>query len=202
MLLRPSPTTPEPAAAAESAGVRRPAPAEPPAAASPATGPSTPADQSARESRATGRACRPFAMRPSRPACSRRPCTYRRTGTGTGTEQENDPSTGDSQSSQPAPIVVSVGADGRLIVSSRDPAALAAFEEFAARVAPPAKDYAIFRLKSASATWVVLNLEDYFEDEDEADGRRNDRMMSYIFGYLTAPPRRKRTGVGYPNAGH
>jgi hypothetical protein len=97
--------------------------------------------------------------------------------------QEIDATTEGEQPPGPAPIVVSIGPDGRLIVSSRDPAALAAFEEFAARVAPPAKDYAIFHLKSASATWVVLNLEDYFEDEDESDNKRNDRMMSYIFGY-------------------
>ncbi len=82
-----------------------------------------------------------------------------------------------------APIVVSVGPDGRLVISSNDPEALAMFEEFAARIAPPAKDYQIFHLKSASATWVVLNLEDYFEEEDESKDRSRDRFMSYMYGY-------------------
>ena len=47
-----------------------------------------------------------------------------------------------------APIVVSVGPDGRLVISSNDPEALEMFEEFAKRIAPPAKDYQIFHLKS------------------------------------------------------
>lgn len=81
----------------------------------------------------------------------------------------------------PAPIVVSVGPDGRLVISSSDIDALAWFEELATRLAPPAKDYTVFRLKNASASWVVLNLKDYFEDE-EASGRRNNRLMSMIYG--------------------
>jgi type II secretory pathway component GspD/PulD (secretin) len=76
---------------------------------------------------------------------------------------------------------VSVAPDGRLVVSSNDVEALAIFEELAARLAPPTKDYTVFRLKSASATWIVLNLEEFFEDEDEADSRSN-RIMSYMFG--------------------
>ena len=82
-----------------------------------------------------------------------------------------------------APIVVAVGPDGRLVISSNDPEALATFEEFAARDAPPSKDYQIFHLKSASATWVVLNLQDYFKEEDESKDRSRDRFMSYMYGY-------------------
>jgi hypothetical protein len=91
----------------------------------------------------------------------------------------------DGRAATAAPIVVSVGPDGRLVISSDDPEALEMFEEFAKRIAPPAKDYQVFHMKSASATWVVLNLEDYFKDEDEdkSEDRNRNRMMSYIYGY-------------------
>jgi type II secretory pathway component GspD/PulD (secretin) len=87
-----------------------------------------------------------------------------------------------AQPTAPAPIIVSVGPDGRLVISSSDVEALATFEELAARIAPPAKDYRIFRLKTASATWVVLNLEDFFKDQDTSENRGRDRFMSYIYG--------------------
>ena len=32
------------------------------------------------------------------------------------------------------------------------------------------------------ASWVVLNLEEFFEEEDATDNRRRDRMYSYIYG--------------------
>ncbi len=83
---------------------------------------------------------------------------------------------------EPPPIVVSVGPDGRLVVSSRDAAALEMFEELAARLAPPRKEYEVFHLKSASASWIVLNLEDFFEDEDAKENNRRNRMMSFMYG--------------------
>jgi type II secretory pathway component GspD/PulD (secretin) len=82
----------------------------------------------------------------------------------------------------PAPVVVSVAPDGRLVISSSDAAALAMFEELAARLAPPEKEYTVFRLKNASATWIVLNLEDFFEDKDAKENRRSDRVMSFMYG--------------------
>ena len=95
-------------------------------------------------------------------------------------QPESAPS-GDSPQTWP-PISVSVGPDGRLVIASRDPEALALLEELIEQTAPRAKDYQIFRLKDASATWVVLNLQDYFKDEDKADSRRRDRMSAMFFG--------------------
>jgi type II secretory pathway component GspD/PulD (secretin) len=85
-----------------------------------------------------------------------------------------------------APIVLSIGPDGRLVIASRDPEALAEFEEFARRMAPRPRDYQIFRLQNASATWVVLNLEDFFEDKEAQQTRNRDRMMSWYYGMPSA----------------
>jgi type II secretory pathway component GspD/PulD (secretin) len=82
---------------------------------------------------------------------------------------------------KPAPIVVSIGPDGRIVLSSRDTRALDVLEDLATRTAPPSKDYEVFTLQYAPASWIVLNLEDFFEDEDEAEQRRRDRT-SWLFG--------------------
>ncbi len=79
------------------------------------------------------------------------------------------------------PIIVSIGPDGRLVLSSRDPRALELLEQLAIRTAPPSKDYHIFQLKYASASWIVLNLEDFFEDKDDKENERRNRM-SWMFG--------------------
>ncbi len=80
------------------------------------------------------------------------------------------------------PIMVTVGADGRLVLASKDPRALDLLEELAVRIAPRQKDYKVFKLEYAPAGWVKLNLEDFFEDTDVNESRRNNRMMSFIFG--------------------
>ncbi len=80
------------------------------------------------------------------------------------------------------PIMVTIGADGRLVLASKDPQALDLLEELAVRIAPRQKDYKVFKLQYAPAAWVKLNLEDFFEDEEASDSRRNNRMMSFIFG--------------------
>jgi hypothetical protein len=83
----------------------------------------------------------------------------------------------------PAPVVVSLDAEGRLVVTSRDAAAVRLLEDLAARLAPPRRDYEVFRLKNAPAGWVKLSLEEFFEDDESADDRSRNRMMSMIFGY-------------------
>lgn len=72
----------------------------------------------------------------------------------------------------PAPITITRGPDGRLIISSDDTDALDLLEEMMARYAPPRRDFQIFKMKYAS-TWaygVAMNLEDFFEDEEKEKG--------------------------------
>lgn len=60
-----------------------------------------------------------------------------------------------------------------MIISSPDTNALDLFEEMMTQLAPPRKEYKVFRLKHASAFLVKLNLEEYFGDGE--DKKKNDR---------------------------
>ena len=84
------------------------------------------------------------------------------------------------------PVSVSLGPDGRLVITSQDTAALDLLEEVIAQLAPPARDYEVFRIKHADAYWVMKNLEDFFkEEEDEKQPR------SPFFYYYDYPPPKK-----------
>ena len=85
-----------------------------------------------------------------------------------------------------APIQITVGPDGRLVISSQDTAALDLLEELLAQLAPPRKDFKIFPLKYASSLWVKMNLEDYFQEEPEDKTRRRN---TFFFDYQ--PPTEK-----------
>ena len=69
------------------------------------------------------------------------------------------------------PVKVSVGPNGKLILSSEDTKALDLLEDLVAELAPPRKEYAVFRLKRAGAYAVSLNLEDYFKEEKKDQSR-------------------------------
>lgn len=86
----------------------------------------------------------------------------------------------------PAPVQISIGPDGRLVISSQDTAALDLLEELLAQIAPQRKDFKVFSLKYASSLWVKMNLEDYFKEEPEDKSRRR----SYFF-YDFPPPEEK-----------
>jgi len=85
-----------------------------------------------------------------------------------------------------APVQISIGPDGRLVISSQDTAALDLLEELLAQIAPQRKDFKVFSLKYASSLWVKMNLEDYFKEEPEDKSRRR----SYFF-YDFPPPEEK-----------
>jgi type II secretory pathway component GspD/PulD (secretin) len=78
------------------------------------------------------------------------------------------------------PITVTRTPDGRLMIRSEDTAALDLFEEFLNEMRPPKKDYVVFQLKHASASWVSLQLEDFFDDgEDDNTRRRSPYFWDY-----------------------
>jgi type II secretory pathway component GspD/PulD (secretin) len=92
--------------------------------------------------------------------------------------------TGDPDATQPAgsdkpPINVTIGPDGRLVVSSDDTAALDLVEEVIAQLTPPVPEYTVFRLKYADAFWVQDNLEAFFEEEDEDSNDWRRRIFFY-----------------------
>lgn len=88
--------------------------------------------------------------------------------------------------SAPAPVQISIGPDGRMVISSQDTAALDVLEELLSQIAPPRKDFKVFPLKYASSLWVKMNLEDYFKEEPEDKSKRR----SYFF-YDYPPPEEK-----------
>jgi type II secretory pathway component GspD/PulD (secretin) len=71
----------------------------------------------------------------------------------------------------PPPVKITVGPDGKLIVTSQDGLALDRLEELAAQLAIPRKDFHVFHLKYASAFGVSLNLEDFFKEEKKQPAR-------------------------------
>jgi hypothetical protein len=87
---------------------------------------------------------------------------------------------------EPPPISISVSPDGRLVLFSQDPQALDLLEELIRQVAPPRRDYRIYRLKHADSFWVRKNLEDFFAEGDESDKNSNRRNV-YYYDYYSPP---------------
>ncbi len=71
------------------------------------------------------------------------------------------------QTTTPSPINLSFAPDGSLVISSEDTAALDVLEELIRQTAPPLPDYKIYKLKYADAYWVMDNIEEFFEEEDD-----------------------------------
>ncbi len=95
-----------------------------------------------------------------------------------------------TESTDPAelpPVQITIGEDGRLVITSQDPRALDLMEDLIAQLAKPRKNYQLFALKYASAYWVRLNLEDFFEEKEEDTG---SRRRNYFF-YDYPPPQEK-----------
>jgi hypothetical protein len=85
----------------------------------------------------------------------------------------------EKKAGQGDPIFITRGADGRLVISSRDTQALDALEEMMARLAPPRKDYAVYYLKHADSYAVKLNLEEFFQSEKKDTGEDRFRRWWY-----------------------
>ena len=91
----------------------------------------------------------------------------------------------------PPPVKITVGPDGKLIVSSEDAQALDRLEDLAAQLAVPRKDYRIFHLKYAWAVGVAMNLEDFFKEEKKERPR-----MPWWYGDYAIPRATRKTSGG------
>jgi len=103
----------------------------------------------------------------------------------TNDSDDQSPETGFAEStkvSQAEPIRIEVDAAGNLVISSRDTAALDRLEDLMLQFSPPKRAYHTFTTKYASATWVKLNLEDFFK---EGDDKKNDSssLSRWFFGF-------------------
>ncbi len=77
------------------------------------------------------------------------------------------------------PIEIRFDSDGNLLLLSEDLEALDRLESLMLRDAPPQRPYDVFQIHNARATWIELNLKDYFKDDssqNRGDGR-NDLLF-------------------------
>jgi hypothetical protein len=80
------------------------------------------------------------------------------------------------------PINLSVGPDGRRVISSQDTAALDLFEELLSQLTPSHPDYEVFRLQYADAYYVKENLVEFFAEEEENSQQSAIRYYIYDYG--------------------
>lgn len=80
-----------------------------------------------------------------------------------------------------APVKIAITPDGKLIVTSSDPEALAAMEDLVAQLVAPRRTFRVFRLKYATPSWVTLNLKDFFKADEET---KSTMEYSPYFGMM------------------
>lgn len=83
--------------------------------------------------------------------------------------------------SEGAPINIMVTPDGRIVLTSEDAVALDQFEDLLGELAPPPRDFKLYKLKNGDCFYVYLNLKDYFEEELAGDS--NDRLFRIWNGF-------------------
>jgi type II secretory pathway component GspD/PulD (secretin) len=78
------------------------------------------------------------------------------------------------------PIHISRGADGKLVITSRDTKALDQLEELMAKLAPPRKDYEVFYLQYTTSLSMRIMLDDFFSvEKKESSADKNFRRWSW-----------------------
>jgi type II secretory pathway component GspD/PulD (secretin) len=95
-----------------------------------------------------------------------------------------------------ASISITLDRDGNLVISSPDTDALDKLESLMLQVTPPQRPYRVFSIQHASATWMRLNLEDYFKDMEDEGPSEADRFYSYFWGIGTENKKKGPTGLG------
>ncbi len=93
------------------------------------------------------------------------------------------------------PIVIQLDQAGNLVLSSADTAALDQLENLMLQFAPPKRPYHVFKLQYASASWVKLNLEDYYKDGEEKDSKA-DNFFRWYWGDGEEEKEEEPAGLG------
>lgn len=102
----------------------------------------------------------------TRKTASDEPLPVTRAKTEAGTDRARGPLRGTDVDSDDS-VKLSLTPDGKLIVSSSDPEALAEMETILLQLAQPRRNYKLFRLKYATPSWVALNLKDFFKADEQ-----------------------------------
>ena len=97
------------------------------------------------------------------------------------------------------PIRIEVDGAGNLMLSSSDTEALDRLEALMLQIAPPKRPYRVFKIQNASASWMRLNLEDYFKDEDDKKSNNNDSFFRWIYDIDDESKKKEPAGLGKGN---
>lgn len=81
---------------------------------------------------------------------------------------QDDPSASDPNAPS-SPVRIFLDEGGNLVIQSEDTDALDRLERIMQSNRPPKKPYDIFKVKYARASWVTLNLEEYFDKQKDDD---------------------------------
>jgi hypothetical protein len=90
-------------------------------------------------------------------------------------------------------VTITVTADGRLMLSSPDTAALDRLEELIQEIAPPEKRFKVFHLSYVTAYSMYLTLYDYFEEEIKGE---QDIVRDYWGDAVAMTDKPSGTGLG------
>ncbi|MEO9933249.1 secretin N-terminal domain-containing protein [Rhodopirellula bahusiensis] len=86
-----------------------------------------------------------------------------------------------SASSKPK-IEIKLDAAGNLVLRSDDTDALDQLEDLMLQVSPPRRPYHVFRIRYASVSYIAIDLEDYFAEDDEDKDDEADSFYRWYFG--------------------
>ncbi|WP_231617734.1 secretin N-terminal domain-containing protein [Novipirellula aureliae] len=95
-------------------------------------------------------------------------------------------------------IRIEVDSSGNLILSSPDTKALDQLELLMQQVAPPKRPYVVFKIENTTAYWMRLNLEEFFEDEEEKEGS-GDSFLRMYWGMAQDDSSEEPSGLGKGN---
>lgn len=103
----------------------------------------------------------------------------------------------ESQDGRAAPIRIRIDAAGHLVISSQNTRALDTLEDFMQRMEPPRRSYHTFVVKHTSATWIKLNLEDFFDQQESSEDQGNP-FIRWYFGVDDRQQKDSPSGLSQP----
>lgn len=99
---------------------------------------------------------------------------------------------------EPEAVRIEIDRSGNLVLISPDTGALDQLENLMLQIAPPKRPYHVFHIKNASASWMRLNLEDYYADLEE-EGDSGDEFYRWYFGFDNRQEESGPSGLGKGN---
>lgn len=94
---------------------------------------------------------------------------------------------------------IELDAAGNLVLTSPDTDALDQLENLMLQVKPPRRPYTVFHIQHASASWMRVNLEDYYRDADANEDSAADDFYRFYWGRDDDDQDDGPTGLGKGN---